>query len=213
MAPGRWVEVKRLKPDSSAVDFTDTMFMTFRIRDSFTYRVPNGFIYRGKYTIDDNGHLDFGTAGYDIALRRPNQLIFANNEGIYYYAIDTSDTAQVVVLDKEDSLLPVNSIDQMIGHWTVYKRTVPKDGAAVDFEKEIKSAYITGPGTNPDKQGDLYCGNDGANHPTWYIRELGANQSLDVNGKSPRTIKVIKCQKGELILEENNVRYYFKQFK
>ena len=210
---GRWVEIKRQKPDSTEVAFTDTMFMTFRLRDSFTYNTRNGFIYKGKYTYDEDDHLDFGTVSYTVALKKPNTLIFANPNGISYFTPDTSDTAQVIVLSKEDSVLPVTSIDQMIGHWTVYKRTVSKEGITVDFDKEIKSAYITGPGTSPDKQGYLYCGKDGASNPSWYIRSLTPDQALDVNGKNLRTIKVVKCQKGEMILEENNVKYYFKQFK
>ena len=211
MLPGRWVEVKRMKLDSTIVEFTDTLFMTFQIRDTFTYRLRNGFVYRGKYTYDDKDHLDFGTAHYDVALRRFNKsLILTNENGIYYFAVDTSDTAVVIVL-KEDKIEPVTNIDQMIGHWTVYKRTT-REGAIIDPDVNIKSVYITGPGTD-DKQGYVYCMNDYDNDPKWFIKSLGSDQSLDVVGKSPRTIKVVKCQKGEMILEEGVATYYFKQFR
>ena len=210
--PGRWVEVKRLTLDSVDMPFKDTLFMTFQIRDTFTYRVRNGFVYRGKYTIDDDGHLDFGTASYEVVLRQPAKLIFTNGQGIYFYVPDTSDTAQVIVLEKEEKILPVPDIDLMIGHWTVYKRTIDKDGGGVDFSSQIKSAYITGPSSD-DKQGLLFCGNDPDNAPTWYIKGLGTDQSLECNGKNQRFLKVVKCQKGEMILEENGVSYYFKQFK
>lgn len=213
MLPGRWVEIKRLKPDSTVVAFTDTLFMTFAMRDTFTYRLRNGFIYRGKYTYDEDNHLEFGTASYEVALRRPNRsLILTNSMGIYYFIPDTSDTAQVIVLEKEETILPVTNIDQMIGHWTVYKRTIDKDGGGVDFQSEIKSLYITGKGTD-DKQGYLYCGNDLKNDPGWYVKYLGTDQSMECAGKYPRSIKVVKCQKGELILQEGGVNYFFKQFK
>ena len=210
--PGRWVEVKRLTLDSTEVPFKDTLFMTFQIRDTFTYRVRNGFVYRGKYTIDDDGHLDFGTVSYDIALRRPKSIILTNPKGIYYYAVDTSDTAQVIVLEKEEKIVPVTDIDVMIGHWTVYKRTIDKEGGGTDFSSQIKSAYITGPSTD-SKQGLLYCGNDADDNPSWTIKGLGTDQSLECAGKTQRFLKVVKCQKGEMILEENGVSYYFKQFK
>ena len=210
--PGRWVEVKRLTLDSAITPFKDTLFMTFQIRDTFTYRVRNGFVYRGKYTVDDDGHLDFGTVSYDIALRTPKSIVLTNGQGIYFYTVDTSDTAQVIVLEKEEKIEPVTNIDVMIGHWTVYKRTIDKEGGGVDFNSEIKSVYITGPGSD-DKQGMLFCGKDPDDAPTWYIKGLGTDQSLECAGKNQRFLKVVKCQKGEMILEESGVSYYFKQFK
>ncbi len=213
MLPGRWVEIKRLTPDSTVVDFKDTLFMTFAIRDSFTYRLRNGFVYRGKYTYDEEDHLEFGTAAYQVALRRPNRsLILANPKGIYYFIPDTADTAVVIVLDTAEKILPVGNIDQMIGHWTVYKRTIDKDGGGVDFPSQINGLYVTGKGSD-EKQGYLYCGNDANNDPGWYVKSLTGDQTLDCDGKNPRSIKVVKCQKGELILSEGGVNYFFKQFK
>jgi hypothetical protein len=212
MAPGRWVEVKRMTPDSSIVAFTDTMFMTFRLRDTFTYNVRNGFIYKGKYTLDDDDKLDFGTAHYTVAQRRPTKLTLADEKGIYIFAVDTSDTVATIVIAKEEAIVPVTTIDTMIGHWTVYKRTIEKEGASVSFADEIKSVYVTGPGSE-DKQGYIYCGPDANNNPSWYIKGLETDQTLDCAGKNPRNIRVVKCQKGEMILEEGGIRYYFKQFK
>ncbi len=213
MLPGRWVEFKRLKLDSTVVEFKDTLFMTFAMRDTFTYRLRDGFVYRGKYTYDEDDHLEFGTRAYTVALRRPNRsLVLTDPQGIYYFVPDTSDTAQVIVLEKEEKILPVTSIDQMIGHWTVYKRTIDKDGGGVDFANQIKSLYVTGNGSD-EKQGYIYCGNDLNNDPGWYIKGLDASQALDCAGRNLRSIKVTKCQKGELILEEGGVIYYFKQFK
>jgi hypothetical protein len=212
MLIGRYIETKRLKPDSTLVNFTDTLFMTFGLRDSFTYRLRNGFVYRGKYTLSEEGHLEFGTASYEVALNKPNNIILYNNAGIYYFVYDTSDTAQVIVLEKEEKILPVTEIDSMIGHWTVYKKNVDKDGTAVDFSFQIKSVYITGQGSD-DKKGYIFGSLDPASVPSWYITGLGADQSLECTGKSTRLLRVVKCQKGELVLQEGDVTYYFKQFR
>ncbi len=212
MLPGRWVEVKRMTLDSTIVPFTDTLFMTFQMRDTFTYRLRDGFVYRGKYTYDEDDHLDFGTVSYTVALRRQKSLILTNPAGIYFYAVDTSDTAAVIVLAKEDKILPVTDIDVMIGHWNVYKRTIDKEGGGVDYSNEIKTVYITGPSSD-DKMGYLYCGADGIDNASWYIKGLTSDQTLDCDGKKPRNIKVVKCQKGEMILSENGVNYFLKQFK
>src|SRR3954465_14536373 len=72
MPVSRWREVKRMKPDSSVVPVTDTMFITFRAKDSFQYHNLNGFIYNGGYTISEDSLLDFGTARYTILARKPN---------------------------------------------------------------------------------------------------------------------------------------------
>jgi len=208
----RWKEIKRMKPDSSIVTFTDTLYISFKRKDSFSYHNLNGFIYNGGYTIDEDSLLDFGTARYKIAVKRPTTLVLTNQEGIFVLAPDLSDTAKTIVLDTAaEKLLPVTSIDQMIGHWTVYKRTSKEQGS-LDVGTSITAAYITGPSTD-GKQGYIYGGEDAKNNPSWYIKNLGTDQVLDCDGKNPRILKVIKCQKGEMILEENDIKYYFKQFK
>jgi hypothetical protein len=209
----RWREVKRLKPDSSVVTFTDTLYVQFRRKDSFSYHNRNGFIYNGGYTINEDSILDFGTAKYKIEQKRPTSLILSNETGIFYLEPDLSDTAVVIVIKKDEKWLPVTNIDQMIGHWTVYKRVAKEqDGGAIDNTTTIRAIFITGPSTD-GKQGYVFSGSDPGNDPSWYIKSLGTDQSLDCNGKSLRNFKVDKCQDGEMIIEENDIKYYLKQFK
>jgi len=208
----RWKEVKRMQPDSTVVAFTDTLYISFKKKDSFSYHNLNGFIYNGGYTIDEDSLLDFGTARYKIAVKRPTILVLTNQDGIFMLAPDLSDTGKLIVLDTAaEKLLPVTNIDEMIGHWTVYKR-IAKDQGSIDNDVTITAAYITGPSTD-GKQGYIYSGTDAKNNPSWYIKSLGTDQVLDCDGKSKRILKVVKCQKGEMILEENDIKYYFKQFK
>jgi hypothetical protein len=82
----------------------------------------------------------------------------------------------------------------------------------LDPATNIRSVYITGPGTGP-YQGVIYSGADADNYPSWQIKELGGGQSLNAEGKTNRTLKVERCQDGELILEEDGVKYYLKQPK
>lgn len=213
MAVSRWKEVKRMKPDSSIVPFNDTLFVSFLRKDSFLYYNKNGFKYRGGYTIDDDSLLDFGTAKFKITVKRPATLVLENATGIYVMGVDSSDTGKAIILVKDEKLEPVTNIDQMIGHWTVYKRdTKEKATGAIDNDVTIQSIYITGPSTD-GKQGYIFSGQDPKNDPSWYIKSLGVDQSLDCDGKNRRIFKVIKCQKGEMILEENEIKYYLKQFK
>ena len=207
----RWREVKRMRPDSVVVSYTDTMFIAFLPKDSFSYHVRNGFVYEGGYHVSEDSILDFGTARYKVVERIGTNMVLANADGIFHFIADSSDTAKIIKIAKADSSLPVTNIDQMIGHWTVYKRTA--DGPAViDMVKNIRSVFITG-ASSDGKLGYVYGGTDADNNPSWYIKNLGSDQSLQCDGRNARTIKVERCQKGEMILEEEGIKYYFKQLK
>ena len=213
MPVSRWREIKRMKPDSTVVAFADTMFISFQRKDSFSYHHKNGFIYRGTYTINKDSLLDFGTARYKIKIRKPNNLVLLDDKGIYQFIIDTSDTVKVIVLHKKEKILPVTSIDQMIGHWTVYKRTSAKKASgALRNSVAIRSIYITGESTD-GKLGYIFSGSDPGDRPSWYIKSYGIDQTLDCAGKTPRALKVVKCQDNDMILQEESMKYYLKQFK
>lgn len=212
MPVSRWREIKRMKPDSSVVAFADTMYISFLPKDSFQYHNLNGFVYKGGYTIDEDSLLDFGTARYRIKERKPASLVLVNGEGIFTFARDSTDTVKVIVLNSDEKTAPVTDIEQMVGRWSVYKRQAKEAGSGtLDNSVNIRSAIITGASTD-GKLGYFFSGTD-ASKPSWYIKSLGSDQTLDCLGKSHRVLKVIKCQNGEMILEEDGMKYYFKQFK
>lgn len=207
----RWREIKRLRPDSVEVSFTDTMFISFQPKDSFSYRHKNGFVYEGVYRVSEDSILDFGTDRYRVIERIGTNLLLTNATGIFRFTVDSSDTAKVIILAKADSTLPVTNIDQMIGHWTVYKRT--SEGPTVmDMARNVRSVFITGESSD-GKLGFVYSGTDADNNPSWFIKNLAADQSLECDGKGPRAIRVVRCQQGEMILEDDGIKYYLKQLK
>ncbi|MES2701127.1 MAG: hypothetical protein V4649_00720 [Bacteroidota bacterium] len=208
----RWKEVERMRPDSTPVAFDDTLFISFQRNDSFSYHSTNGFIYIGAYTLNDDSLLDFGTARYTMVSRKPGTMVIANKAGIYRLAPDLSDTAKIIVLEKEDSTLPVTNIDQMIGRWTVYKRTSDQPVGALDGENQIRSAYITGQ-TSDGKQGFIFSSKDPSNAPSWFVKSFGTDQVMVCEGRTNKSLKVIRCQKGEMILQDGDIKYFFKQFK
>lgn len=213
MPVSRWREVKRMKADSTVVAFADTMFISFRRKDSFQYNLKNGFIYKGGYTISEDSLLDFGTARYHIAERKPQSLVLFNEAGIFHFVRDSSDTVKIIVLDKDEKILPVTDIEQMVGKWSVYKREVKEQASGqIDNSQAVRTVYITGPSTD-GKQGYVFSGTDPRNKWSWYIKSLGSDQVLDCDGKNKRILKVIKCQNKEMILEDDGIKYYLKQFK
>ncbi len=212
MPVSRWREVKRMGLDSTIIPFSDTLFISFLRKDSFSYHYLNGFIYNGPYTISDDSLLDFGTARFRIVAKKPTSFTLSDAKGIYVFGVDLSDTAKIIVLDTNTKVLPVDNIDLMIGHWTVYKKVPKEEGKTIDNTIVIRSLYITGPSTD-GKLGYIIGGKDPINVPGWYIKNYNSDQSLDCDGNNPRSIKVVKCQGGEMILEEAGISYYLKQFK
>jgi hypothetical protein len=212
MPVSRWREIKRMSPDSAVVAFTDTVFIEFMKKDSFSFRHKDGFVYLGLYAINEDSVIDFGYFKYNMPVRNAKGFTLTDTKGIYTFVTDWSDTAKVIILDKEEKILPVTSIDQMIGHWQVYKRTSDEPLTTLDNENQVRSMYITGPSTD-GKLGFIYSSKDLQEQPSWHIKAYTSDQSLLGDGKSPRTFKVIKCQKGEMILQEGVIKYYFKQFK
>lgn len=211
IVPGRWREVVRMLPDSSVQSFTDTLFIAFQRKDSFSFHHRNGFVYEGIYLLSEDSILDMGSVRYKVVARKPNLLVLTNAKGIFHFDVDLSDTAQIIVIKKEDSARPVTHIDMMIGRWTVYKRTA--DGPMkIDQSDNIRSVYVTGASTD-GKLGYIYSGTDADNYPSWHIKELGGGQSLVCAGKNPRTLKVLRCQDGEMILEEDGMKFFLKQPK
>lgn len=209
--PGRWKEVKRMTPDSTVQEYDDTLYVAFLPKDSFSYHYRKGFIYEGVYGISEDSILDLGTVRFKVLLRKGEQMVLMNQKGIHHFGPDLSDTAAAIVIKKEDSARPVNSLEEMIGRWSVYKRKTEGPGT-LDAADNIRSVYITGPSTD-GKQGFVYSGADADNAPSWTVRELGGGQSLVCEGRRPRTFKVLRCQDGEMILEESGVKYYLKQPK
>lgn len=211
--PGRWIEIKRLKTDSTEVAIEDTIFMGFYPRDSFNYKAKGGKIFKGKYQFYEDNELEIAGQTFDVVVRRPGKLVFTNDSNIYYFAVDTlADSMAFIILDTTEKILPVKELDSLIGHWSIYKTTVDSDAIAVDYSLQVKSVYVTGQGSD-DKKGFVYCGGDKSDAPSLYIQSLTPEQNLECVGKLPRSIHIVKCQKGELIMKENGVTYFFKQFR
>jgi hypothetical protein len=112
---------------------------------------------------------------------------------------------------RQEVYAPVTSVQQMAGHWSVYKRTNATKVDAIDYTRQLKMVDFY-PNAQDGKWGAFFATKDADNAPSWVV-ESYANQTVYLNGKDQRQFKVIKCESGELIMEENGVTYYFKQFK
>lgn len=209
---GNWKETKRLKSDKTEIIYTDTIRLQFLTGNEYVYQKHGGFIYKGVYKVNGND-LDMGARGYTILERKPNKMVLQDDGGIYTFEPDLTpaNSPAAAQMPKETPPMPVNSVDQMVGHWSVYKRTSDKTLSQVDYTRVLKMVDITG-GSSDGKLGYLYATRDADNAPSWYANSY-QGQVLYCDGKDKRAFKVLKCQDNELIMEEDGITYFFKRFK
>jgi len=211
LTPNRWREVKRFDNDSVSIPFLDTMFITIKRKDSFQYHNKDAFIYNGIYILDGKD-LDFGYAKFTIMFKKQTSMLLRDGKGYYLFNIDSSDTLKTIVLPKDEKIDSNLTIDNMIGKWSFYKRTAVKQVSTFDHSQMIKTVLITGKSSS-GKLGFVFSDLDKTDDPSWSIVRFNKNMTLECEGKSKRILTVTKCQGGELILEDEELRYFFKQFR
>jgi hypothetical protein len=210
----RWMETKRMAMDSTFRAFNDTIHIEFLDSNKYVLRRAGGFIYKGKYTRDGN-ELEMGLFNPTLLQKKYGKLLMKDDSSVYFFEPDTSKliigNKQIKMGQMVDSILPVTSIDQMVGHWSVYRRTSKASPNDVDYTRIIKMIDITG-GSSDGKLGYVYAAKDPEGVPSWGIKTF-ANGIMECDGKDKRTFKIVKCQDKELVLEEDDMTYYFKEFK
>ena len=208
---GNWIEVKRMKLDKSVVAYKDTIHLKFMVGNEYVWQKSGGFTYRGTFRVTDKD-LDLGMRDFAIVQKTPDKLVLQDDDGIYELAPDnTVAQQQTAALKPEAPAAPVNSINQMVGHWSVYKRTSAQVLKDVDYTRILKMIDITG-GSSDGKLGYLYAAKDADNAPSWTIDSY-SDQTLHCSGRDKREFKVLKCENNDMVLEEDGITYFFKQFR
>ncbi len=210
MPAGKWKEVKRMGTDNTVLSYKDTIRIEFKIGNEYIWQKQGGFIYKGTYKLGDKD-LDLGMRDFTIVEKKPEKLVVKDETGTYEFVPDRSVAAQPGVIPAEAKPAPVGSINQMVGHWSVYKATSANTQNQIDYTRKIKMIDITG-GSSDGKLGYVYSTHDADNTPSWTIDSYD-NQILHCGGKDARTLKVLKCQDNDLVIEEDNMTYFFRQFK
>jgi len=206
---GKWKEVNRWAPDNKPLTYKDTIHIEFLKGGTYIWQKQNSYLYRGTYKITDKD-LDMGTKFFTIVSHTPDKLILKDETGQYEFAPDRS-VAATNPIPSEPTPKPVSSINPMVGHWSKYKSTSATPLSQVDYTRQLKMIDITG-GSSDGKLGYLYAAKDADNAPSWYIESF-SDQTLYCNGKDKRTFKVIKCENNDLVLQEGDMTYFFRQFK
>jgi hypothetical protein len=206
---GDWKEVNRMT-NGKSIGFKDTIKIQFMLGGEYVWQKGGGFIYKGTYKIKGND-LDMGARYFTIINRSNNSLKIKDEAGTYELVPYTPNDGPGT-LQKERAAGPVTSINQMKGHWSVFKGTLDKTVPEIDYRRKIKMIEITGDIAGDGKLGMVWSTNDGDTNPSWYVKSF-SNQTLYVGGKDERVLKVLKCEDNEFVVEENGMTYFMRRFK
>jgi len=204
---GNWREAKRTDLKGAALDFQDTIKINFLSGTEYTWMKKGGFIYRGTYKIE-NGALDMGARYFKIVRQTPDQLLVSDDGAIYEFRPYTEP--QRATLRKEAPANQVTDLSSIAGKWKVFKGTSTTTMKELDLSTRVKTVMIF---DSPDAEGNIgYVsgGKDPQGQPSWKITRL-ENGILYCNGKTVRLFEAMQTDK-ELILKEDNMNYFLKQF-
>jgi hypothetical protein len=206
---GNWREISRRNINNRYINFSDTILIDFLQGNEYVWHKKGSFIYRGTY-IKDANTIDIGMRYFNIISNEGNYLVLSDGTGIYefeYYIPDPYDPGVI----KPEVYAPVHNIQQMAGHWSVFKRTSTYRPNEIDYTRQLKMVDFYSH-QEDGAWGDFFSQRDADNAPSWYVEHY-ANQTVYLNGRDRREFHVIKCEDNELIMESEGVTYYFRQFR
>lgn len=214
---GSWKETARSTADKQPVPYTDTIRIDFLVGNEYTWGKANSFIYRGTYKVKDKT-LELGARVYTITSAAGDQLLLQDDAGLHEFsrykkastATDNSHARSGDRAQMQDEYNGVKEFRQLVGNWQVYKRTSAVQQKAIDYATIVKSVSFSS--GKDGEQGRIFAAKDPEGAPSWYVDRFKDN-TLYCKGKGDRTFKVLKCAGGELILQEGDMTYFFKQFQ
>jgi len=222
---GSWKEVYRSDLNNKPLNYTDTFFMTFNDNaDQYYYRKGNwrfgvighpvNYVKKGDVVYEQEGYEPGSKENkvlFTVLAYTSNTLVIQNNTYIRQFAWfkDTGDA-----LPEEPAAQPVNSLSQMKGHWSEFKRTSELK-EPINYTRLIKFMDIF-EGYKDGNYGYIFATRDADNNPSWKIDRYDAQtQTLYCSGRfrqDQRVLKVTRCEDNELRLEEDGITYYFRKF-
>jgi hypothetical protein len=210
---GHWKEVSRLSRTGERLDYADTTFYDFLIGNEYTTQRKNSFMYRGTYKAT-GGTLDLGMRMYNILDRSRDRVVLKDDAGTYEFVRYDKAAAMAAAGNgrKYRDEVSTGSVGagQLTGKWEVYKRTSSTKLPEIDYTRIIQAIEVK---RDRDQiSGSVWAAKDMESAPSWKVIRYEDN-IIYCSGKGDRKLKVLRCQDGELIVQEDAITYFFKQFK
>lgn len=206
---GKWQEFKRAKEDKQATNFSDTMRV--EIKDEFVlvrYNLGPTLI---QHATLDGKTLQLEKETWQVIDFSPHTLVIQDKNWIHYFskAIEFAPSPVTKKIPgREEGVVQLQS-NMLLGKWTCYKKTDPA------FEKE--KFYIKFLHLKEDKGQGLFNGTLTSQSMDSVIlqpmiMQVEDNELVLKVNKEEHRYHVIKSDGEELILEQDQVTYFLKQF-
>ena len=214
---GSWKETSRTTSKGATIPFIDTLHLDLTKDKKYEWLRDGGFTYRGSYTVNAT-QLDLGIRFFTIIKKTPDQLLLEDDSSSYEFRPYTKAPI------KEDNSAAANASrgnmavgsmgeinkSELSGSWETYK-TTNKPGTIpdrIDYTRLIKRVTLSMNGKQ--LAGTIYPSQPGLQ---WNVDSFDGKIISCSSGSDKRTIEVLKCAAGELIVTEGNNTYYFKVLK
>jgi hypothetical protein len=216
---GSWKETTRMNKGKMPIEYTDTTHYDFLIGNEYTTQRANSFMYRGTYKLTP-GRLDLGMRAFMIEEMNNDRMVLRDDGGVYEFRrydktaamMENNSAAGHSQRAMSESFAGDTRVDRasLAGKWESYKRTSSTTMNSVDYERVIRMLDIST--KNNTLSGSAYSTKDMDGMPSWKIWKY-EDGILYLSGKSNRQLKMVKASDGELIVQEDNLTYFFKEFK
>ncbi len=215
---GNWKEVRRISLRQEALDYTDTTCYDFMVGNEYTVQRKNSFMYRGTYKITP-GLLDLGMRSFSIVEMTKDKMMLKDDAGTYKFvrydkmaseAENNGAAASGARAFKEEITGANVNLGQLAGKWEVYKRTSSATLPEIDYTRIVQMIEIRKRG---DTVGTVASAKDMEGAPSWNIMRYDGGVLYCNGPKGARQLKVLSYKPGELIVGEEPLTYFFKQFK
>ena len=215
---GNWKEAIRISPRKERLDYNDTTFYDFMVGNEYTVQRKNSYMYRGTHNAT-SGMLDLGMRTYSVLEMSHDRMVLRDDGGSYEFvrydksaimAEHNSAASNSARAFKEEINDERITAAQLAGKWEVYKRTSSTPLSSIDYTRIIQVIDVKEAGGKII--GSVGSAKDMEGAPSWKITRYDGGV-LYCTGKGDRQLKVIRCKGGELIVQEEQLTYFFKQFK
>lgn len=211
-APLRWKETGRLNENQQAVPYTDTVFLNTEDREVMDL-VIGGYAYRGKVK---NDSLDIKKRIFLVLSNTPEEIRLKFDKLSHIFTRELkgtigADAPEFAAQNKipEVALKKVNT-KLLTGNWLVYKKTL-REGFSIDIKQAqyIKKLEFFKQ-TRKGYRGILTT----ATNLTMKVRSLkGSDIKYRNTFNVVMTLKVLRQNAGELLLEdEQHMVYFLKKY-
>jgi hypothetical protein len=204
----RWKETSRLNPFDQEVDYTDTVFLLSTDRNVMDV-VIGGYAYRGTINGDS---LDIRKRTFEVVKNEPGEirLRFKKLTHVFTRELKGQAAADAEAVAAQNAI-PANpvkkiSLRPLYGTWKVYKK-VPREGISVDIRKMqyIKMLQVFRK-AQQGKKGILTS----SSNLVMAIKDIkGPEIRYLTTLQQPKSLKVLKQNATELLLEDENHMVYF----